>query len=279
MSISFDHFDITHPLLEVRSCFAGRGWFASQCISAGVVLFSRFPLQTGDSLEDVASKIDSSSPPYNALCRPEGAKSAPIGIAERNCFRSVSGRWLLYGPEISFINHACCPSVSVVWGPRDCAHVVVIHDLLPGDEVTFCYSQSLLFSPRVKRCRELTERWGFTCCCERCTGPMDASEASMWELMETCHSEVAANTPRRLAIHDGLVDLLKCTLQALCHHRPWLCESLDLHDALLYFAEDWAHADDGGPNRPSLASFADANEHWSKVRRFYTLLSSYTPTG
>eukprot|EP00667_Euglena_gracilis_P022356 EG_transcript_24825 len=254
MPITYDPVEATHPLLEVRQCAAGRGWFAARPIEAGAVLFSRRPLATGDSLEDIASKIDAAAAPYNGLCRPEGAPAAH-GIAERNCFRSVAGRWLLYGPDISLINHACCPSASVVWGPQGCAHVVAICTLQPGDELTFCYSSALLFSPLQKRRQELAERWGFTCGCERCGGPMEAAEASMWEALEAGQAEVTANTPRRLAINEGLVALLKDVLAALRVRRPWLCEALDLHDALRYFAEDWRAAGDGvgaGVLRPAL---------------------------
>jgi len=263
-----------HALLEVRQCRAGRGWFASSFIQAGIILQSLLPLQVADSMEQLATVVDAGAEPYSMLCRSAECSTESLGIVHSNCFMNPLGRYLLFGPEISFINHSCCPTATIMWGAQNSAHVVAACDLEVGDEVTFCYSSGLLFCPLSQRQQELSARWGFSCACDRCAGPLDATELAMWDLLGTCTDAVAANTPRRFAIDRSLVENICRSLEGCKTFRPWLADVLDLHDSLHYFSEDWANPGSvTGTGLPD--EFQPTDKHWTRVRQFYTCLRSY----
>lgn len=70
------------------------------------------------------------------------------------------GLWIL----ASFVNHSCSPNARRLH-IGDCVSIHASRDIKAGEEITFAYFDVLL--PLKKR-RELSRRWGFSCNCKRC---------------------------------------------------------------------------------------------------------------
>jgi len=233
-------------------------------------------IDIAQELEEYLGEIDLITYSFDGAGNSLNFAQAALLIQGSACVysRKPLGRYLLFGPEISFINHSCCPTATIMWGAQNSAHVVAACDLEVGDEVTFCYSSGLLFCPLSQRQQELSARWGFSCACDRCAGPLDATELAMWDLLGTCTDAVAANTPRRFAIDRSLVENICRSLEGCKTFRPWLADVLDLHDSLHYFSEDWANPGSvTGTGLPD--EFQPTDKHWTRVRQFYTCLRSY----
>ncbi|XP_031287962.1 uncharacterized protein LOC116146683 isoform X1 [Pistacia vera] len=86
------------------------------------------------------------------------------------------GLWIL----ASFINHSCS-------GNARRTHVgdnIIVHvsrDVKAGEEITFAYFDTLV--PLEKR-KEMSQSWGFNCCCKRCKFEEGMSSKSKQELRE-----------------------------------------------------------------------------------------------
>lgn len=120
----------------------------------------------------------------------DAAWSKATSQVSLNAFESIlpdASKLFMLLPKVSYFNHSCNPNASnlrsktltssVVYSIADIKEVYLTNIKLKetnrtqGEEVTICYAPATLVLPTSVRKQRLSESYGFSCDCSRCSDP------------------------------------------------------------------------------------------------------------
>lgn len=170
----------------------GRGYVASRDIKRGEVILREEAISSNKSLVELTFKFilkAAEDPSLGEICHEteikpirsplpkisDAAWSKATSQVSLNAFESIlhdASKLFMLLPKVSYFNHCCNPNASNLRSKSITSSVVyAIADIKEGEEVTICYAPSTLVLPTSVRKQKLSESYGFTCECSRCSDP------------------------------------------------------------------------------------------------------------